>query len=62
MDGATFVHGGCVIGGPGSFVVAIKDRNKLKETIRTRLIHEVAGRTPERRTVPVVEKEPRVPV
>jgi hypothetical protein len=50
----------CVIGGPGSFVVAIKDREKFKEAIRTKLLLEVAGRTPERRVVPVAEKEPRV--
>jgi hypothetical protein len=50
----------CVIGGPGSFVVAIKDRDKFKEAIRTKLLLEVAGRTPERRIVPVAEREPRV--
>src|SRR5580700_1205410 len=50
----------CVIGGPGSFVVSIKDREKFKEAIRTKLLLEVAGRTPERRVVPVAEKEPRV--
>ena len=46
----------CVIGGPGSFVVAIKDREKFKEAIRTKLLLEVAGRTPERRIVPVAEQ------
>ena len=50
----------CVIGGPGSFVVSIKDRDKFKEAIRTKLLLEVAGRTPERRIVPVAEREPRV--
>jgi hypothetical protein len=50
----------CVIGGPGSFVVSIKDREKFKEAIRTKLVLEVAGRTPQRRVVPVAEKEPRV--
>ena len=50
----------CVIGGPGSFVVSIKDRDKFKEAIRTKLLLEVAGRTPERRIVPVADKEPRV--
>jgi hypothetical protein len=50
----------CVIGGPGSFVVPIKDREKFKEAIRTKLLLEVAGRAPERPTVPVAEKEPRV--
>ena len=51
----------CVTGGPGSFVVAIKDRDKFKEAIRSKLLQEVAGRTPERPLVPVAEKEPRVP-
>jgi Protein of unknown function (DUF1194) len=50
----------CVIGGPGSFVVSIKDRDKFKEAIRTKLLLEVAGRTPERRIVPVAGQEPRV--
>jgi Protein of unknown function (DUF1194) len=50
----------CVIGGPGSFVVAIKDREKFREAIRTKLVLEVAGRTPERPVIPVTEKEPRV--
>jgi Protein of unknown function (DUF1194) len=50
----------CVIGGPGSFVVSIKDREKFKEAIRTKLILEVAGRTPPHPLVPVADKEPRV--
>ena len=50
----------CVIGGPGSFVVTIKDREKFKEAIRTKLLLEVAGRTPERPIVRTAEKEPRV--
>ena len=50
----------CVIGGPGSFVVSIKDRDKFKEAIRTKLLLEVAGRTPERGIVPVAGQEPRV--
>src|SRR6201992_1297024 len=50
----------CVIGGPGSFVVSIKDREKFKEAIRTKLLLEVAGRTPERPVIPVAERAPRV--
>ena len=42
-------------------MVSIKDRDNFKEAIRTKLILELAGRTPERRTVPVAEKRPRVP-
>jgi len=60
IDNLDFYYEDCVIGGPGSFVVSIKDREKFKEAIRTKLLLEVAGRTPERRIVPVGEKEPRV--
>ncbi len=60
IDNLDFYYEDCVIGGPGSFVVTIKDRDKFKEAIRTKLLLEVAGRTPERRVVPVAEKEPRV--
>ncbi|HEX5506949.1 MAG TPA: DUF1194 domain-containing protein, partial [Pseudolabrys sp.] len=34
----------CVIGGPGSFVVPIRDRAKFIEATRTKLVLEVAGR------------------
>jgi len=55
----------CVTGGTGSFVVAIKSREEFKEAIRTKLLLEVAGRTPPARMVPVADepkeqKEPRV--
>ena len=61
IDNLDFYYEDCVIGGPGSFVVSIRDREKFKEAIRTKLILEVAGRTPAHRIVPVTEKEPRVP-
>ena len=61
IDNLDFYYEDCVIGGPGSFVVSIKDRDKFKEAIRIKLLLEVAGRTPERRIIPVAEKEPRVP-
>jgi len=60
IDNLDWYYEDCVTGGPGSFVVAIKDREKFKEAILAKLILEVAGRTPEHRTVPVAEKEPRV--
>jgi hypothetical protein len=60
-DNLDFYYEDCVIGGPGAFVVSIKDRDKFKEAIRTKLLLEVAGRTPERRMVPAAAKEPRVP-
>ena len=60
IDNLDWYYEDCVIGGPGSFVVPIKDREKFKEAIRTKLLLEVAGRKPEHRVVPVSDKEPRV--
>jgi len=60
IDNLDWYYEDCVIGGPGSFVVPIKDREKFKEAIRTKLLLEVAGRKPEQRVVPVSDKEPRV--
>src|ERR1700716_496507 len=60
IDNLDYYYEDCVIGGPGSFVVSIKDRDKFKEAIRSKLLLEVAGRTPPRRIVPVAAKEPRV--
>jgi hypothetical protein len=60
IDNLDVYYEDCVIGGPGSFVMAIKDREKIREAIRTKLVLEVASQTPERPTVPVAEKEPRV--
>jgi hypothetical protein len=60
IDNLDYYYEDCVIGGPGSFVVSIKDREKFKEAIRTKLLLEVAGRTPERWIIPVADKEPRV--
>ena len=60
IDNLDWYYEDCVIGGPGSFVVAIKDREKFKEAIRTKLLQEVAGHTSERPVVPVAETEPRV--
>src|ERR1700742_1198129 len=55
IDNLDFYYEDCVIGGPGSFVISIKDREKFKEAIRTKLLMEVAGRMPQH--VPVAEKE-----
>jgi len=60
IDNLDYYYEDCVIGGPGSFVVTIKDREKFKEAIRTKLLLEVAGLTPERPVVPAAGREPRV--
>lgn len=50
----------CVVGGPGSFVVAINSRDKFVEATRTKLVLEVAGYTPMPRVIPVAAAAPRV--
>jgi hypothetical protein len=50
----------CVIGGPGAFVVPIKEREHFKDATRTKLVLEVAGRTPPPRVVPVTSEAPRI--
>jgi hypothetical protein len=42
----------CVIGGPGSFVIAIKEREQFKEATRTKLVQEIAGVPAKPRVVP----------
>jgi len=48
----------CVIGGPGAFVIPIKEREKFKEATRAKLVLEVAGATP--RLVPAASSAPRI--
>jgi len=60
IDQLDIYYEDCVIGGPGAFVIPIKERNQFKEAIRTKLVLEIAGRTPERRIVPASAAAPRV--
>lgn len=50
----------CVIGGPGSFVIPIKNREQFVEATKTKLILEVANRMPEGRVIPASSASPRV--
>jgi hypothetical protein len=50
----------CVIGGPGAFIIPIHNRDQFKEAIRTKLVLEIAGRTPERAIVPAQARPPRI--
>ena len=50
----------CVIGGPGAFVVPIREREQFKEATRTKLVLEIAGRTPERRVTQAQARAPRI--
>jgi hypothetical protein len=46
----------CVIGGPGAFVIPVKDRAQFKEAIRTKLILEIASLAPPARVMPAQGK------
>jgi Protein of unknown function (DUF1194) len=53
----------CVIGGPGAFVIPIRERDQFKQATRTKLVLEVAGRSPNSdpdRVMPAQVKAPRV--
>jgi Protein of unknown function (DUF1194) len=50
----------CVIGGPGSFVIPIRERDQFKEATRTKLVLEVAGRAPHRPVLPAQARTPRI--
>jgi hypothetical protein len=50
----------CVIGGAGSFVIPIREREKFIEATRTKLVLEIAGRQPETRVIPASSQAPRI--
>ncbi|BCX17869.1 MAG: hypothetical protein KatS3mg117_1551 [Geminicoccaceae bacterium] len=50
----------CVIGGPGSFVIPVREREQFAPAIRQKLALEVAGRTPELLPAAVRVREKRI--
>ena len=50
----------CVIGGPGAFVIPIRERERFKEATRQKLTLEVAGVTPAATITRVAAAEPRI--
>jgi hypothetical protein len=50
----------CVIGGPGAFMVPIRDRSQFIEATRTKLVLEVAGRVPQPRVIRASADKPRI--
>lgn len=57
IENLDYYYEDCVIGGPGAFVVTIKDRARFKEAIHTKLVMEVAGHTPPARVVPIADEQ-----
>ncbi len=43
----------CVIGGPGAFMIPVRERHQFAEAIKTKIIREIAGRASETLIVPV---------
>lgn len=60
IDNLDVYYEDCVIGGPGSFVIPIKEREKFTEAIRTKLVQEVAGRVPVRHIIRAAANAPRI--
>lgn len=50
----------CVIGGPGAFVIPIREREKFVEATRQKLLLEIAGLQPEAKVIPASADKPRV--
>jgi Protein of unknown function (DUF1194) len=50
----------CVIGGPGAFVVPIRERDKFKDAIRTKLVLDIARYQGTPRVVPASAEAPRI--
>ena len=50
----------CVIGGPGAFVVPIRERAKFKEAIRTKLVLDIAHYRGDARVIPAAANAPRI--
>jgi hypothetical protein len=50
----------CVIGGPGAFVVPIREREKFKEAIRTKMVLDIAQHDGTPRVIPAAARAPRI--
>src|SRR5215469_12300638 len=50
----------CVIGGPGAFVLPIRQRDQFREATRTKLVQEIAVREFAPRIIPATADKPRI--
>jgi hypothetical protein len=60
IDNLDVYYEDCVIGGPGAFVIPIREREQFKEATRTKLVLEIADHALERRILPVETHAPRI--
>jgi hypothetical protein len=60
IDNLDVYYEDCVIGGPGAFMIPIRDRTQFIEATRNKLILEVAGRQPSARVIPAAAHALRI--
>jgi hypothetical protein len=60
IDNLDVYYEDCVIGGPGAFVIPIRERAKFIEATRTKLVMEIAGRQSAPRLQPASAQAPRI--
>ena len=60
IDDLDVYYEDCVIGGPGAFVIPIRERDQFKEAIRTKLVLEIAGPLPRAARDPGGAATPRI--
>jgi hypothetical protein len=60
IDQLDIYYEDCVIGGPGAFVIPIREREKFIEATRTKLVLEIAGLQPEAKIIPAAAQAPRI--
>src|SRR5437764_518486 len=53
IDNLDIYYEDCVIGGPGAFVIPIRERAQFKEATHHKLVLEIAGSSPAQRVIPV---------
>jgi hypothetical protein len=60
IDNLDVYYEDCVIGGPGAFVIPIREREKFTEAIRHKLVQEIAMRSPPPKVIAAVAGKPRI--
>jgi len=60
IDNLDVYYEDCVVGGPGAFVIPIRERAQFIEATRNKLVTEISGRQLKPRVVPVSAPAPRI--
>jgi hypothetical protein len=60
IDNLDVYYEDCVIGGPGAFMIPIRERDQFRDATRTKLVQEIAGRESASPVVPAAAGRPRI--